>query len=327
MTYFTVELKNIFISVSAAIKWNYRYIIILIMAVQALAAMIFGHILFLERMVDVCETIHASTLSLLIPLPLRELVHNYAQWKQKWYNEITLRFLDNRFSAPFIKLFHLFLLYFRYSSILLIDFIERYVNINTFAIIISLICSRLHIAGYLIIFCLLFLRLDFAVISMSLFYKKHPNQLVKHFPGVYTIKRGMWKIGTKIIEEASSNPKVQAIGVAVAGAVAWKALDVYDTVKNEAIATLDRESTEHMAKEQLESTERMTKEEQAEETARQNKAGQAEAEQRQKDRDSEAEQRQKDRDSEAEQRQRDRDSAERIAVLEATSKASGTEID
>jgi len=268
-----------------------------------------------------------SILSLLIPLSLKEMIHHYAQWKQKWYNKVTLHLLDNKFSAPFIKILHLFLLYFRYSSTLVIDFIERYVNINAFAIIISVIFSRLHIAGYLIIFCLLFLILDFAVVSMSLFYKNNPTQLVKHFPGAYTAKRGMWRLGQKVIEEAAINPKVQAVGVAVAGAVAWRALDVYDTIKQEDMSALDRESAERMADKDRESTERMADEDRAEETARHNKDVEAEAEQRQKDRDAEAQQRQEDRNAEAEQRQKDRESAERIAAQETTTKENSSEKD
>jgi hypothetical protein len=119
---------------------------------------------------------------------------------------------------------------------------------------------------------------------MCRFYKKHPNQLLNHFPGAHISKRGMWKVGMQIIEEAGTNPKVQAVGVAVAGAVAWKALDVYEMLKQEGTSALDREAL---------------------------------IEEGRKDRQAEAEQRERDRQLETEQRERDHQLAERIAAIEA----------
>ena len=278
---------------------------------------IVGYLLFIQGIANACHALHALTLSLLIPLPVRELVYRFACWKQKWYNKLTLRLLDNKFLAPFVKSFHLSLLYFRYFSIMFVDFIEQFMEINVFAIIVSIICSRLHVAGYMIVFCLIFLRVDLAVIPMCLFYKQYPNQLLKHFPGATVIKRGMWRAGLKIIEEASSNPKVQAVGVAVAGAVAWKALDVYDTVKQEDIATLDREASERQATLDREASERQTTADR-EATERQATADrEAENTRHANTLKVEIEQRELDRNAEAHQRELDRKSNEHIAALEA----------
>lgn len=290
---------------------------------------IVGYLLFIQGIVNACDDAMAAlTLSMLIPLPVRELVHRYACWKQKWYNQLTLRLLDNKFLAPFVKCFHLSLLYFRYYSIVFITFLEQFISLNAFAIIVSVICSRLHVAGYLIVFCLIFLRVDLAVIPMCLFYKQYPNQLLKHFPGATVIKRGMWRASLKIIEEASSNPKVQAVGVAVAGAVAWKALDVYDTLKQEDIAALDREASERQAAADREVTERQAAADR--EAAERQAAADREATKQQATADREAEnsrhantlrveieQRELDRNVEAHQRELDRKSNEHIAALEA----------
>jgi hypothetical protein len=278
---------------------------------------IVGYLLFIQGIVNACDAMPALTLSMLIPLPVRELVHRYACWKQKWYNQLTLRLLDNKFLAPFVKCFHLSLLYFRYYSIMFITFLEQFISLNVFAIIVSIICSRLHVAGYLIVFCLIFLRVDLAVIPMCLFYKQYPNQLLKHFPGATVIKRGMWRASLKIIEEAGTNPKVQAVGVAVAGAVAWKALDVYDTLKQEDIATLDREASERQAAADREAAERQAAADR--EATKQQATADREAENSRHANTLrvEIEQRELDRNAEAHQRELDRKSNEHIAALEA----------
>lgn len=90
--------------------------------------------------------------------------------------------------------------------------------------------SKLHIAKYLIIFSLIFIRVDFSVLSMLRFYKKYPEKLYLLYPAH---KRYMWS-------KAASNPQIQAIAVGVTGAVAWKALDVWDIQTQKEIANDDR---------------------------------------------------------------------------------------
>lgn len=68
---------------------------------------------------------------------------------------------------------------------------------------------------------ILFIRLDIAVFNMLRFYIKYPENLA-----ILYNKRTMWTNTVKIIQEASTNPQVQAISVAVKGALAWKCLDV-----------------------------------------------------------------------------------------------------
>lgn len=117
----------------------------------------------------------------------------------------------------------------------------------------------------------------------------------------------MWTSAKQIVQEAATNPQVQGIAIAVVGAVAWKTLDVYDTVKNMAMTELEIEANAKQAELDRE----------------------AEAVQRQNDRDIEnARHREaleaeniRHRDAieaEAKQRQLDRESAERIAYLEMT---------
>ena len=60
----------------------------------------------------------------------------------------------------------------------------------------------------------------------------------------------------KIAQEAASNPHVQAVGVAVAGALAWKVLDVYDTQANKEISAEDREAENMRHKEEMAMRER-----------------------------------------------------------------------
>lgn len=78
-----------------------------------------------------------------------------------------------------VILYHIALLYFKYSCERAGLFIERFINLNTFALLVSMICSRYHVAGYMIIACLIFIRLDFAVLAMCRFYKKRPEIMYK----------------------------------------------------------------------------------------------------------------------------------------------------
>lgn len=112
-------------------------------------------------------------------------------------------------------------------------------------LIISIIMSRLHIAGYLIIFCLLFFRLDFSVLSMLRFYKKYPERLNQIYHPQQ--QREMWTQAGKIVQEAASNPQVQTVAVGVMGALAWKVLDIHDVHTQQEIATTDGISKEKIA--------------------------------------------------------------------------------
>lgn len=162
----------------------------------------------------------------LFPFTIKEKICQYSLFRQRLYNKITLKLLENSKTSAIISLYHKMLFNIRIYTEDFYFFISRYMNIHVLAIIISLIFSRLHLAGYLIVFCLLFLRIDFSTLSMLHFYKQNPERLKI----LYTInKRFMWSRTVRIAEEAASNPQVQAAATLVGGALAWKILDVYDT--------------------------------------------------------------------------------------------------
>jgi hypothetical protein len=174
---------------------------------------------------------------------LRSLLDQLAKLRQTIYDRITLFLLNKVILRQLVLQYHIALLYFRYGSEQVGSFIERFINLSTFAVIISLICSRLHIAEYLIIFCLLFIRLDFAVLAMARFYKKNTTILHQNFPKVRNPNtRGMWSRTSQIITEAATNPQVQAVAAAVGGALVWKCLDVYDTQTQKEISAADRDA-------------------------------------------------------------------------------------
>jgi hypothetical protein len=155
----------------------------------------------------------------------------FNQAVQSIYDMIILKFYSFSTLRALVIAWHTFLFYFRFYALQLGAFIEIYIPLNVFAICISVIASRLHFAGYLITACMLFVQLDFAVVNMLRFYKKYPVIFHTSFPLVTIAKRGMWSHAAKTVGEAASNPQVQAVGAAVAGALAWKALDVYETSK------------------------------------------------------------------------------------------------
>lgn len=181
------------------------------------------------------QIVELTTLGFFLPQSFQNLLEKYFIFRQNMYNKFcTFILLKYPFNI-LLKLCHRFLFIFRMLSLSLGNYIEKYISLNMLALSLSIIMSRINIAGYLIIFCLLFIRLDFAVLNMLRFYKKYPEHLT-----ILYNKRTMWTNTAKIIQEASTNPQVQAMGFAVAGAVAWKCLDVYDTLKEEGIAEVAR---------------------------------------------------------------------------------------
>lgn len=181
------------------------------------------------------QIVELTTLGFFLPQSFQNLLEKYSLFRQNMYNKFCNFILLKYPFNILLKLCHRFLFSFRFLSLSFGAFIEKYISLNMFALIISIIMSRVHLAGYLIIFCLLFIRLEGAVLNMLRFYKKYPEQL-----NILYHKRTMWTNTAKIIQEASTNPQVQAISVAVTGALAWKCLDVYDTIKAQAIADADR---------------------------------------------------------------------------------------
>jgi hypothetical protein len=195
---------------------------------------------------------NALLLSLILPLKITLFLQKIGDLRQKIYNKICLFILDIPLLSTLLILYHTFLLNFRVYSMVIGNYIEKYININIFAMILGTICSKFHVAGYMIMLGLLFIKLDLGVLSMARFYKQYPLILDKHMPGIHTSKRPMYRV----IQEAAQNPQVQAVVAAGAVAVAWKALDVYEVYKSEDIATADRESMERQATADREAMER-----------------------------------------------------------------------
>lgn len=186
------------------------------------------------------QTIYFAQILLFLPFSVKSKLILFQNYRQKIYNKITLMLLNKTFTRWFILKLHVILLYFRYLSVKGFNYIESYIPLSTFAILLSIICSRLHIAVWMIVFCLFIIRLDFAFVSMSRFYRDHPGIFNRNFPHIPANARGMWSQASKIAVEAASNPQVQATALAIGGALAWKGLDVYETLKQEGIAEADR---------------------------------------------------------------------------------------
>lgn len=234
-----------------------------------------------------------------LPFSIKSLLQRYALWHQNLYNKVLLYLLEVKVTSFIIIKIHTMLFYFRYYCVKAGAFVEQYMSLNMAALIIATICSRLHVAGTMIIFCLLFIRLESAVMQMLRFYKQYPFIFDRNFPKAKTNTKGMWTSAQRVAKEAASNPQVQAVGVAVIGALSWKALDVYDTQAQKEISEADRLAETARHKESLEAETVRHKESLEAEAMRHKEDLKAEAEQREKDRVSEAEQREKDRAAEA----------------------------
>ena len=201
------------------------------------------------------------------------------------YDSITLSLLKIPVIKQGVIVYHIGLLYFRYQCERIGLFIERFINLNTFALILSFLCSRFHVSGYMIIACLLFIRIDFAVLAMCRFYKERPEIMYNNFPKINQIhRRDMWSKTTKIITEAATNPQVQAVGVAVTGALAWKALDIHDTYIQKEVAEADRVAAATLQEQALQAEKDRQDAALAAEKDRQDAALKAETVERDKDR-------------------------------------------
>jgi F-type H+-transporting ATPase subunit a len=246
-----------------------------------------------------------TTISLAIPLFLTNniflkyiaLVSNKKQDLYEKLIDILLEYSITRFLI--LNWFHC-VIYFRVTSEWLHNEYLATRNNYLLGLVISGIASRLHIIPYIFIFIFFILRMEFSFQSVARYYKKRPGLLVQHFPNID--KRYMWR---RAIEDAAKNPNVQTAATVAAGAVAWKALDVWNSHQENKRADKDREQ---------DATQRQADRD-------------AEAAQRQADRDAEAAQRQADRDAEATQRQADRDAEDKrhAATLASENKAENVE--
>ena len=160
---------------------------------------------------------------------------------------------------------------------------------NTIALFISVVASRFHYGAFVIIFCLSILSLENQWQRISRFLRKNPIMFGKIFPQNQNPKRRMHR-ASKAVLDALENPTVQTAGTMVLGALAWKALDVYETSKAEVTAKADRESAERIAAADRESAEHIAA--------------------------ADREERRLDRESAERIAAADRESAERIAQLE-----------
>lgn len=204
---------------------------------------------------------------------------------QKFYDR-TMEFL---LSVPGIKV--LIVYYFRFLMqfrLACMDIGERYTQteLGIIGVFLATVASRLRFAGVFVTISLIFCYLELQFQNMAKFYRKRPTLLAQHFPEGQDPKRNMHRI-TQAVVDSLSNPTVVAVGAGVAGALGWKALDVWDTTKQERMAEKDRDAASINAQKDREA-----------EDHRFDRQMQIEANERQKDRDAEAIQRQKDRDDE-----------------------------
>jgi hypothetical protein len=243
-----------------------------------------------------------------LPLSWVQLLIKFGGLRQKLYDSILLFiFRYSTVLSYLIIKYHLLLFYFRIGSLHIGDLINKYMNLNIFILLLSLLLSRFHFGGYVILFSLIFIRLDLAVVSMCRFYRNHPDILHKNFPQMIPPHtRSMWSQAVKVIGEASSNPQVQTVAVAVAGALTWKALDVYDTIKQEGIAEADRLAEDARQKQAIEAEAIRQKEAIEAEATRHREALEAEASRHRETLDAETTRHKEALQAEASERQKDR---------------------
>lgn len=178
-------------------------------------------------------------------------IEKYRVWEQHVYNMFTLFCLKYFFTRKLVLYFHIFLLWFRFFCESSFAKLEKHMPIQVWALLVSFVFARLKLSGVMLVAYFIVLRLDYEVVKVARFYKTYPHLFLKHFPQAAVAShshRHMWTHAANTLKEAASNPNVQAAGTIVVGALAWKALDVYDTLKAGETADKDRVSTEESSR-------------------------------------------------------------------------------
>jgi hypothetical protein len=124
-----------------------------------------------------------------------ELLHRYSVFVQTIYDRICLFILNTKFK-PLLLLWYKFLFYFRASCYHIHTYLGEQ-NFLGLIIILSIILSKYYLNGLLFIFFFV-LRLEFAVLRMSKFYKNNPILFISHFEH----RRFMHRVAGTIIEGA-----------------------------------------------------------------------------------------------------------------------------
>lgn len=187
-------------------------------------------------------------------------------------------------------------------------------NVNLAALSISMITARLHVGGWLIVVCLIILRLQASFRKVARYYQADMTRLNRDFPHIRMEKRYM-KRATEAIVEALENPKTQAVAIAVGGALAWKAMDLWDTSKNAEIAESDRKAAIETADKDRKATIDTADKDRKAIIDTADKDRLQEAMERQKDRIAEDARHRQTLEAEATQRQLDRESATQRSSL------------
>ena len=215
---------------------------------------------------------------------------------QKFYDK-TMEFL---LTIPGIKV--LVVYYFRLLMqfrLACMDLGKRYTltEIGLINFAVTTVISRLSFGWVIIVLNCILCYLELQAASMARFYRKRPTMLAQHFPESQDPKRRMHKI--KYVVDALSNPVVAAsIASAGATAVGWRAIDAWDTAKQENIAEKNREAEDLRAEKNREAENLRAQKDREAENLRFDRQMQLEDRRHRENLEAEAIQRQKDRDDE-----------------------------
>ena len=223
----------------------------------------------------------------------------------KFYGMILELFLCIPGLSQLVLVYFKCLMYFR---LICIRLAEKYTvsEMQMFGLLLVAVASRLKITGLLITMILVIVYLEMAFSNMATFYRKRPLLMVKHFPEGQDPKRPMHKVAQAIVD-AVSNPVVVATATTVAGALAWKGLDVWDTHKQFEIAQQDRDAAALQAQQDRETAALQAQQDREAAALQAQQDREAAALQAQQDRDAASQEAQKAREFEAQQRALDRE--------------------
>jgi hypothetical protein len=178
-----------------------------------------------------------STLCHTLPIPYllskrycSSFISRYTGKLTVYRNTILEKLLTTRSTRFFLLIWIRLLFLFNYLWMNLHHRFGDY-HVNLAALALSMVCARLHVSGWLILICLVITRLHMSFRIIAKYYNANITRLNRDFPNISIEKRYM-RSAAKAIVEGLENPKTQAVAIAVGGALAWKAMDLWDTTKN-----------------------------------------------------------------------------------------------
>ena len=214
-------------------------------------------------------------------------------FRETWYDKITLKLLTIPVVKDIIIFYHRIVFEYVINFTQTKDYVEKYIRLPNLLILVGMLGTRANFGMELILCSVLFMRVEFSVIAVKGFYRRHPWLLEKNFLNLSVHKRLMMSGAAK----ALANPGGALAAATIVGIVVSKGFDAYEASKLHE----EGDKTRVVMREEGDKNRAADKEEgnknRAADDARHKASLEADKEEKDKNRQFEREERQKDREA------------------------------